>query len=83
MRLLVEGMLGPADSMGALGLEELSWPAPVRPDDVVEVRNEILETRPSSTRDDRGYVRNETVGTHDGEPVISWIGVNVIGRRGR
>lgn len=82
MRLVVEGMLGHADSMGAIGLEELSWPAPVRPGDTVSVENEILEVRPSGTRDDRGYVRNRTVGTVDGEPVISWIGVNVIGRRG-
>lgn len=83
MRLVVEGLLGPADSMGAIGLEELSWPAPVRPGDVIEVENEILETRPSSTRSDRGYVRNRTVASHDGEPVLTWVAVNIIGTRDR
>jgi acyl dehydratase len=81
MRLLVEGMLGPAASMGATGVEELRWPAPTRPGQTIEVENEILSVRPSESRDDRGYVRNRTVGTHEGEPVISWVGTNIIGRR--
>lgn len=81
MRLLVDGWLGDAASMGAVGLEELSWRAPVRPGDAVAVENEILELRASESRDDRGYVRNRTVGRCDGEPVISWVGVNVLGRR--
>lgn len=81
MRLLVDGMLGQADSMGAIGLEELSWSAPVRPGDTIHVENEIIEVRPSGSRDDRGYVKNRTVGRHDAEPVITWVGVNVIGRR--
>lgn len=83
MRLLVDGILADAASMGAIGLEELTWLAPVRPGDAVHVENEILEVRPSDSRNDRGYVRNETVGRHDGDPVISWVGVNVIGRRNR
>jgi len=81
MRLLVEGVLADAASMGAVGLEELTWSAPVRPGEEVQIENEILEVRPSDSRDDRGYVRNRTVGRVDGEPVISWVGVNVIRRR--
>ncbi|MFB6360939.1 MAG: MaoC family dehydratase [Halobacteriales archaeon] len=81
MRLLVEGLLAEAASMGAVGLEELTWSAPVRPGEEVHVENEILEVRPSDSRDDRGYVRNRTVGRVDGEPVITWVGVNIIGRR--
>ncbi len=81
MRLLVEGVLADAASMGAVGLEELTWSAPVRPGEEIHVEHEILEVRPSDSHDDRGYVRNRTVGRVDGEPVISWVGVNVIGRR--
>lgn len=81
MRLLVEGMVGDAASMGAIGLDELTWSAPVRPGDSIYVENEILAVRPSSSRDDRGYVRSRTVGRRGGEPVISWVGVNIIGRR--
>ncbi len=82
MRLLVDGLLGPADSMGASGLDELSWHAPVRPGQTIHVSNEILGTRPSGSRDDRGYVKNETVGVDDaGEPVITMVANNIIGRR--
>jgi acyl dehydratase len=83
MRLLVDGLLGDAASMGALGVDELRWKAPVRPGQEISVRNEILETRPSDSRDDRGYVRNRTVGENaDGEEVITMVGVNIIGKRG-
>lgn len=84
MRLLVDGLLGPADSMGASGLEELSWHAPVRPDQPIHVTNEIIETRSSGSRDDRGYVKNETIGRDEaGEPVITMVANNIIGRRPR
>jgi acyl dehydratase len=81
MRLLVEGVLADAASMGAVGLEELTWSAPVRPGDTIHVENEILAVRPSDSCDDRGYVRNRTVGRRQEKTVISWVGVNVIGRR--
>lgn len=82
MRLLVNGFFIDTASMGALGLEQLDWQTPVRPGDTISVRNEILETRPSESRDDRGYVRNRTTGCNqDGDEVVSWIGVNMIGRR--
>lgn len=82
MQLLVEGFLNNTASMGAQGLEELSWPTPVRPGDTITIENEILETRPSESRDDRGYVRNQTRGyNQDGEKVISWTATNIIARR--
>jgi len=82
MRLIVEGILADADSMGALGMDELRWLAPVRPGDTIDVTNEILETAPSESRDDRGYVTNRTVGTNqDGKEVITMTGVNIFGRR--
>lgn len=81
MRLVVDEMLADTASMGAIGVEELAWKAPVRPGQEIHVANEVLEVRPSASRDDRGYVRSRTVGRHDGEPVITWEAVNVFGRR--
>lgn len=82
MRLLVEGFLNDAASMGARGLEELNWPAPVRPGDTLTVENEIVETWPSESRDDRGYARNRTTAyNQDGEEVLRWIAVNIFARR--
>lgn len=83
MRLVVDGLLADAASMGAIGVEELRWHAPVRPGEEIHVENEVLEVSPSESRDDRGYVRSRTVGRRDGEPVITWVAVNVFGRRDR
>lgn len=82
MRLLVDEFLNEAASMGALGAEEIRWPAPTRPGDAISVTNKVLGVRISESRDSRGYVRNRTRGENErGEEVISWIGTNIIARR--
>ncbi|MGM0604153.1 MAG: MaoC family dehydratase [Halobacteriota archaeon] len=82
MRRVADGYLNDTDSMGAFGLDELRWRTPVRPGDSVHVSLEIVEKRPSSSRDDRGYVVNEVTGTNDeGEEVLFWRATNIIGRR--
>jgi acyl dehydratase len=57
MRLLIESNFQPADGILGVGLEELSWPRPVRPGDELRVENEVLEVRPSKLRADRGVIR--------------------------
>jgi acyl dehydratase len=60
MRLLVDcGVL--AGGMIGAGAE-ISWPAPTRPGDVLQVTSEITEIRPSRSKPDRGIVtlRSET-----------------------
>jgi acyl dehydratase len=82
MRLVVDNFLIETASMGAVGLDELTWATPVRPGDTLSVENEVIDTRPSDSREDRGYVRNRTTGyNQDGDEVISWVGVNIIGRK--
>jgi acyl dehydratase len=44
-------------SMGSPGLDELRWTRPVRPGDTIRVRGEVVETRPSAAKPDRGTVR--------------------------
>ncbi|MFB6135356.1 MAG: MaoC family dehydratase [Halobacteriaceae archaeon] len=68
MSLLVEGHYRDAATLGAVGVDELRWPAPTRPGDELSVRMEITETRPSESRDDRGLVRSDvTVADQSGE----------------
>lgn len=82
MRLVVDGLFADAASMGSFGLDELRWHAPVRAGDTLSATVEVLETRPSASRDDRGYVRNRVAGTNqDGDEVIHWIASNIFGRR--
>jgi acyl dehydratase len=61
MRLLVGG--GAPIAGGVVGAgAEISWPRPTRPGDVLTVRSEVVEVRPSASRPDRGVVtlRSET-----------------------
>lgn len=82
MRLFVDEFLGETVSLGSPGLDELSWSAPVYAGDTLIVKNEILETRLSESRDDRGYVRNQTrAHNQDGDEVLSWTGTNILLRR--
>lgn len=53
MRLIVEGGLPIAGGIIGSG-GELSWPAPTRPGDVLQVESEVLEITPSRSRPDRG-----------------------------
>jgi len=61
MRLLVEGGVPLAGGIVGAG-GEITWPAPVRPGDVLRVESEVVELRPSRSRPDRGIatVRSET-----------------------
>lgn len=70
MRLLVDGELKPAGGLVGAGLDELSWPKPVRPGDVLRLKNEVVAVRPSKSRPGQGVikVRTTTLNQFD-EPV--------------
>ena len=55
MKLLAEGFLG-EHSLGAAGLSELSWPAPVRVGDVLTLTVEIMKKRESKSRQYLGLI---------------------------
>ncbi|MDE1146013.1 MAG: MaoC family dehydratase [Azospirillaceae bacterium] len=65
MRLMVDGLPIAGGVVGAGG--EISWPAPTRPGDTLQVHCEILEVKPSRSRPDRGMVtmRSETRNQRD------------------
>jgi acyl dehydratase len=81
MRMYVDTMLGTA-ARGSPGIEELRWLAPVRPDDTLSGRLEVLEATPSATRPDRGTIRirGEMV-NQDGLVVMSMTSRGHFGRR--
>lgn len=56
MRLMVDGFLRDAASMGSPGLDEVRWVKPVRGGDTLTVTTTALEKVPSSSKPDRGVV---------------------------
>lgn len=48
-----ERIINPA-SIGSPGMDEVRWLKPVRPGDTLRVRGEVVETRPSRSKPDRG-----------------------------
>jgi acyl dehydratase len=82
MRMISDGMLGGASFMGAPGVEEVRWVAPVRPGERLIVRATVLETRASRSRQDMGFVkfRYELVGSAE-RKLMTLVVSPMIGRR--
>ena len=82
MRLLVGGDLRVVGGLIGLGVEELSWPRPVRPGDVLRVESEVLGLRPSGSKPDRGIVRvRNTTLNGEGKPVMIQVVTMIVPRR--
>jgi acyl dehydratase len=82
MRLFVESDLRPAGGTIGAGVEDLRWPKPVRPGDVLHVEGEIIETRASRSRPDLGIVKiRATLFNQLNEPVQIWTPVLMVRRR--
>ena len=84
MRLWVDEIVSHTVSMGSPGVEELRWPAPVRPGDTLTAKAVVLELRPSKSRPEMGLVRwrAETFNQRN-ELVFTMTGTSFIGRRPR
>jgi acyl dehydratase len=56
MRLICDAYLSHAASLGSPGVNEVRWLKPVRPGDTLALRMTVVETKPSSSKPDRGTV---------------------------
>jgi acyl dehydratase len=82
MKLLVQGELNIAGGLIGAGVDELKWPLPVRPGDVLHAVSEVLEVRPSKSRPDRGIVKIRTCTfNQDDEPVLVFVASMIVPRR--
>ena len=79
MRLVVDHYVSKVASLASPGVDELRWPAPVRPGDTLRLRTTIVETRRSVSKPDRGLVRTraELLNQHD-QTVLSLLAMNLI-----
>jgi len=57
MRMLSDGFISQSHFMGAPGVEEVRWLAPLRAGETVRARATVLETRPSRSRPQLGFVK--------------------------
>jgi len=82
MRLFADHYLSRVASLASPGIDELRWPAPVRPGDRLRLRATILEARPSRSQPDRGpvHTRGELL-NQDDQPVLSLMAMNLLRRR--
>jgi acyl dehydratase len=82
MKLFVTGELRLAGGSVGLGVDELRWPRPVKPGDILRLETEILEVRPSQSKPDRGVIRIRNVTTNQrGEVVQSFVASVLVRRR--
>jgi acyl dehydratase len=81
MRLIVDTRpFGPHPLLG-VGVDELRWLAPVRPDDVIHLEGEVVELIPSRSKP-QGIVRVKwTAYNQRGEPVYSVTPIAIVPRR--
>jgi acyl dehydratase len=67
---VVEAFYGNSDMVASGRIEELRFPAPVRPGDTLAVELEVLEARGSERNDRRGVVTTRRSATVEGETVL-------------
>ena len=68
--------------IGAPGVEDLRWTAPVRPGDTLHAEVEVIELKPSRSKADRGVVRMRyTARNQRGEAVMALVVPQIVARR--
>ena len=70
MRLFADHYLSKVASLASPGLDELRWPAPVRPGDTLRLRTTTTETRRSRSKPDRGLVFTHAELLNGGDAVV-------------
>ncbi len=81
MSMMVANMSERGMSLGSPGIDNLRWLKPVYPGDVLSVRMEVLETRPSKSRPDIGFVISKTtVSNQNGTAVMEFISKGIFPR---
>jgi acyl dehydratase len=82
MRMFADHCLSKVAGLASPGIDELRWPAPVRPGDSLRMRCTFVETRRSRSKPDRGLVRTaaELINQND-ETVLTLTAMNLIRAR--
>jgi acyl dehydratase len=69
MRLFVQTMRVPGEIVG-LGVDELRWPNPVRPGDLLRVETEIVDLRESRSKPNYGIIRLRNITKNQRDEIV-------------
>jgi len=82
MRMLYDGLVKHAASLGSPGVDSVRWLKPVRPGDTLRTTMTVLETRASTSKPDRGIVKSRwQVFNQKSELVMTVEGMGMYRRR--
>jgi acyl dehydratase len=82
MRLLVDGLVADAASLGSPGVDEVRWIKPVRAGDTISVTLTVVDAKASASKSDRGVVWIDWRGTNQhGELVATIKSMGMFARR--
>ena len=76
MSLIAQSEHRAAGGTIGLGFESLRWPKPVLPGDELRIESEVLETRPSKSRPDRGLLKMRTRTFNQNDEVVQEVVAN-------
>ena len=83
MRMMVDGFVGRAASLGSPGVNEVRWLAPLRPGDDLLLDVDVMEARVSRSRPETGIVMfRSMVRNAAGHTLCEMVSPIIIGRRG-
>jgi acyl dehydratase len=81
VRLFVTGLLADAASLGSPGMDEVRWPAPVRPGDILSATYSVVSARCSASRPTWGIVHGRgELSNQQGQLVLSVTLINMFAR---
>jgi len=70
MRMFVDSDVKPVGGYVGAGGEELRWPRPTRPGDVLRIEIQILELRPSRSRPEVGIVKAQITTLNQRDEIV-------------
>lgn len=82
MRLYADHYLSQVASLASPGIDEVRWPAPLRPGDTVRIRTTVMAARRSRSKPGRGLVHTRgEMFTQDDRLVLSLVAMNLLKAR--
>jgi acyl dehydratase len=82
MRMIFDGYIGRTASLGAPGVNEVRWLAPLRPEDDLTLDVEVVEARLSRSRPETGLVTFKAVARNAaGQVLCEWVSPIIVERR--